>query len=491
MKRIFLCLWVLVILGSASVNAAESEPIEPQSVRFGHERAIQVVALSESTPITVGVYDLNYLRRVGGIAFGGVAVPDSPYQGLHIELDYDADAEDGSRFRVRVGSEWVLAPLYDWQLRPIVEFVDEGTHAAFSLFGSTVSGTGLVKSFEDSRPQLTEYNARFALAYHPAFQDTLLGLRLFQMDTAFVDLEGVFADLPKDKEGTRILGNGEVERSFRPETRAANDWALEMLFLAVALSRFESYVIVDVPVTIHFGISEGQLVVSGEPYFWFWRENELGEAEHLSAISELVFESTTVEGMPVFEYANPLVYGAVRTVMRYAAFLRYAQSQMCTQDWDDFVATVSLVDVYPDLRTPNVMYDLQQGCQEMPEDEFLVMLEWSGPYDLDLEIWSEDLQYIGDAWWFGGSSDITHGSQGAEWLAFQDEFASGRYVISAYFAGPPTDDAVEAILTVVWPDGRRQSIQQTLRYASPYDQWFALEVDADTHEVRVIDALGK
>lgn len=123
--------------------------------------------------------------------------------------------------------------------------------------------------------------------------------------------------------------------------------------------------------------------------------------------------------------------------------------------------------------------------------DLAVILEWEGEFDLDLEIWSEERNYIGNASWLGGSPDIFHGEHGAEWFVFQEQesydFSRGRFVISSYFYGPDTDESAWATLTVFLPDGSKKSIDQELYYLPPYDQWLAVEIDVDQEQFVVLD----
>ncbi len=135
----------------------------------------------------------------------------------------------------------------------------------------------------------------------------------------------------------------------------------------------------------------------------------------------------------------------------------------------------------------------ERGFFDPRPGELGVLLEWDGPYDLDLEIWSPERSYKGDASWLGRSPDAHDG--GREWFVFRDyglhDFSSGRYVVSPFFAGPETDDSVTARLTVVLPDGRRQTFRQEVGYWPPYDQWWALEVDADSGTALELEPFGE
>lgn len=134
-------------------------------------------------------------------------------------------------------------------------------------------------------------------------------------------------------------------------------------------------------------------------------------------------------------------------------------------------------------------------------DQLAVVLTWEGSVDLDLEIWTEDFQYLGCASVLGESPDITDGAKGEEWFVFEKQpidfngdtidFSTGRYVVSAYYFGPEPDDgigAVDATVKIIYPDGRVDIAQKgELWYSAPYDQWFAMLIDVDSQEYKILD----
>ncbi|GEM_PF-4033520 len=135
----------------------------------------------------------------------------------------------------------------------------------------------------------------------------------------------------------------------------------------------------------------------------------------------------------------------------------------------------------------------QQERHEPVRGQITAYLEWEGRFDLDLEVWSTEGNYLGDAHWIGRSPDILDGSHGQEWLAFKDyghyDLSRGRYILSPFFAGPETDEPVEARLRIVQSDGQEIRLQQDLYYHPPGDQWYAVEICADTGEVAILDSL--
>jgi S1-C subfamily serine protease len=140
----------------------------------------------------------------------------------------------------------------------------------------------------------------------------------------------------------------------------------------------------------------------------------------------------------------------------------------------------------------HIMLANEQTSFQLQSGELGVLLEWDGPYDLDLEIWSQERSFMGNASWLGRSPDAHRG--GREWFVFRDyghqDFSSGRYVISAYFSGPETDDSVTAKVTIMFPGGKEHSYQQGVSYWPPYDQWWVVEIDVDAETAIGLEPFG-
>src|SRR4051794_8170662 len=99
---------------------------------------------------------------------------------------------DGRRLWVHMwtrggGVKTVMAPIYDWQLIPIARFPDGEQHACFTLFGKLKDGI---------ETEARRDRGEKILNYHPAFEDTLLGLRLMQADIQILHPDA--CDLPAD-----------------------------------------------------------------------------------------------------------------------------------------------------------------------------------------------------------------------------------------------------------------------------------------------------
>jgi S1-C subfamily serine protease len=140
------------------------------------------------------------------------------------------------------------------------------------------------------------------------------------------------------------------------------------------------------------------------------------------------------------------------------------------------------------------------GFYEHRPDELAVVISWEGNVDLDLEIWSTDFEYMGKAYHIGDSPDISYGEQGEEWFAFTSfetpdggltDYSSGQYIVSVFYYGPePADEhgITEVTLEFYYPSGEKEVIFiEDLWYTPPYDQWFAMIVDADAGSYKLLD----
>lgn len=343
------------------------------------------------TMLRTAVRSRGFVRAIGGIAFDGVAVGKD---GLSISaLAYAANADDGSRLIVTVEnpagiSTSAVADLPDWQLVPIAKFAASDNPSCMTLFGD------LNNKFEQL---LRKSRGQRILNYHEAFQDTLLGLRLMQADILIFEPNA--CDLPADN-GIYLLGTGE-----NPPDVPRNSAAFESIHtLQTLLSErdggpYTSYVICDVEQSTEFSVEDGNLVVSGQPYWHCWRQDNermreiidqavadvvqmmLEDIQNNSAgavnnpwteekmgvelgarVDELAGDDTIIH---MDDYSrdlslalqhlqiNPEVYSALTHTMRYAAVFRNFR-QKSPEAYAAFVASLDQV-AYQPITTPTVL----------------------------------------------------------------------------------------------------------------------------------------
>ncbi len=314
-----------------------------------------------------------FVSSVGGVAFAGIAKPDDEISDDSISLAYDQTQPDGRRLIVVVAQDSLFPFLPNWQLVPIVEYANSEYHATVSLFGP-----GGNHEFYD-------------IVYHSAFQNTLLGVRLLQADIQFMDLD-VFWELPK-YQGRKILGTGETSENEQYDMRAATE-----IREALEDKRYQSWVLTDVDIPIEFWVTDDSLVLTGEPYYYFWysknfnprgvkHRNEL--VKQINMITDFIYtlrecdctdaaqdytskrdslieileqlEPSVIEvdGLTqlmkqktsALQKYSPNVFNAATTTMRYAAFFRYVKKTY-PDHWAVFLKEIEIVETMPTVRTP-------------------------------------------------------------------------------------------------------------------------------------------
>ncbi len=247
----------------------------------------------------------EFLKRVGGVAFSQLATNAT---GAHIVgLSYNHQNPDGSRLAVELETpdgekKNLVAPIYDWQLVPLAFYANSKWEACFTLFGETK------KEHPDPGERV--------LNYHPMFEDTLLGLRLFQADIVLMskiacnlpkwDEEDIrrrpkrMRGLPLPKVGSYILGAGES-----PPDIEANEarYATIKSWIKAQEQPYSSYLICDQDQGVRFFDNDGKLEFTGRPVWlcWYFQpEYRQARAELRASLSNLPFQR--VFGMDRDEY---------------------------------------------------------------------------------------------------------------------------------------------------------------------------------------------
>lgn len=207
-----------------------------------------------------GHYSSGGLGSVGGISFDKAARPSSGLSVSQISFQYDPLQADGNRLHLEINHKQVAVPLYDWMLIPVAKYANSGYNSCFTYFGTLVD--------KEAAKHILE-NDGHILNYHPDFYNTLLGLRLADMDLLF--MYNFTVELPESG-GKYILGGGEPEPSVNSN---------KMGFNALVTNRenainksgqsYRSYLICDYKQDISFSVIHDSLEISGNPYYYCWR----------------------------------------------------------------------------------------------------------------------------------------------------------------------------------------------------------------------------
>ncbi len=339
--RLFTLLLVFLSCISAS---AQHLTLGPQGLVNARARTLR-----DPTSLSRGVRSYAYLTRVGGVAFDQVASPARALRFSSLTLDYRPERSNGKRLVLTLDGQEVSAPIYDWQLIPIAKFADSPHNACFTLFGEL-----------DDLAQQRSVQARGGrvFGYHPAFVNTLMGLRLFQLDSLII--HPYSHDLIKS-DGRYVLGAGET----RPNLRANESGraAFVDFFRPIAYSdfpinqkqKFTSYVISDHGRSVSFDVKKGALSLTGQPGYYFWGKNPRGlnDRDKVTPLTDL---SNQVSKRPsMLRVINPAVWDAGVKLMRYSAFFRYFKQKHPTQ-WRAFMAQIDKAPApSPRVTTPAIM----------------------------------------------------------------------------------------------------------------------------------------
>ncbi len=325
----------------------------------------------------------RFVSKVGGVAFLQVAEPDESLKGVNIKYSYISKNQDGSRLRIIAGKDTLFPYLPDWQLIPIVKFAHSEYNSCVSLFGPQNDSTA------------------FDITYHPAFQNTLLGIRLLQADMALMDIS-TFWQLPTNN-GKKILGLGEKE----PDKYTAISTG-RTIHINKSLGNHQSWVFTDDNINVKFSIVDNKMQFTGYPYYYFWRidkneasayytkirllyieynnltkdhnskvkiynisqsasiereisilrekiknkESEISQIDY-EAICDEVATGLLKDKYSLFLEFNEPVYSASLNVVHYSAFFRYLKKSNSVT-WIQFYNKVSSVHTSPIVNTPTV-----------------------------------------------------------------------------------------------------------------------------------------
>jgi hypothetical protein len=239
---------------------------------------------------------------------------------------------DGGRLKVTLNHQELTAPLADWRLVPIAKYADSKYTACVTLFGHLDDGD--------------EQGDNFIINYHPDFANTLVGLRLFSLDHSLIDENAV--DLPKWNH-RYVLGLGETSPnkiSALPAFHSMEDMLLD--------GDYDSYLISDYKRVIRFQPRNGELSLSGYPYYYFWSAGPGSTLSRPKPIHKQQLSNQVSAHPELLRKINPAAWDTGVAVMRYAAFFRYCKKKY-PAEWKHLLSDLADVRVSPAITTPTVL----------------------------------------------------------------------------------------------------------------------------------------
>lgn len=273
----------------------------PAQYNLGPNRLVPAPAptIRNRTRLAIGLGSrprLSFVRRIGGVAADSVAMPSDSLKVRTIALAYSPSKDDGNRLSLIINGEAVAVRIYDWQLIPIARFANSDSYSCFTLFGE-LQNKALQAKF-------AKQNAEF-LNYHPAFVNTLMGLRLFQLDTLIINQYSY--DLVKDG-NSYILGAGESA----PDLRANRNGLATYRGYAkqnVKLFNRTSYVISDYRRQVIFDVQNNFLNIQAQPSYYFWTHDTEALQEFKTGAAQRAVINDLFAQVQKYTRANPGLNG--------------------------------------------------------------------------------------------------------------------------------------------------------------------------------------
>lgn len=251
-------------------------------LQLGPQRLVSMPAppLRNTTRLSIGLPKgvgarprISFVGRIGGVAFDSKAKPQNGTVVNSVSMNYSPTMPDGERLVLTIDGKPVSAPIYDWQLVPIAKFANSNSYSCFTLFGNLNN--------EEQQAEVIKNKGKI-LNYHQDFVNTLIGLRLFQLDNLIIN--NYAYELPEDNRGY-VLGAGEspdIEKNLKGFVAYRNfEEENKDLF-----AEETSYVISDREEQVTFDLKNNKLNIYGDPSYYFWQTDEeallglfTGEAE--------------------------------------------------------------------------------------------------------------------------------------------------------------------------------------------------------------------
>jgi hypothetical protein len=239
--------------------------------------------------------DKRTMAVVGGVMFTATATPASNDVAQCPDLNIDAKNPDGKHLKAKFGTRQGQARIFDWEMLPLVQFVDDGEAALYT-------------DVDQAR-------------YHRAFQNNLAGLNLFLLDNV-AEME----DFPR----AHLLIENDIPGypQSKPSAETLAAWAQVKPILSFSAG-FTQMIFVDKDVDFKFNLAGSDLTISGTPYWLLLRTKTDGSGQIVGEVKDTGLVRMT----------NPAIYDSMYRISKFAAFFRYVK-ESCPTNWKVFLNEV-------------------------------------------------------------------------------------------------------------------------------------------------------
>jgi hypothetical protein len=293
---------------------------------FAEQQSLLVTATDSQ------VFSFAVASRVGGVILQAVAQPET--SSGNVSISYDSKAQDGHRFKIKIGDETSEVLAHDWGMIPLIRFVDMGQTAAMSLLGRPKN--------EAERKSSSIFSRTMFIEIHPALRDTVLGNNFIFTDAMLVDGAPGAIRHVTESFSEPIPGYSDLAKFDEAKSSEAAERVEEQLLK----SKWNTYIFTDVNVKFTFSIREHRLEMTGEPYYAFLLVDDDKETSELNSQLTEIFQNNKI-----LQDLNPKIYELDRKAFQLAALLRNFKAGNSEQ-WKVLVDRVSHEPREPSMETP-------------------------------------------------------------------------------------------------------------------------------------------
>jgi hypothetical protein len=294
---------------------------------FAEQQSLLVAAVGPAQ-----VFSFEVASQVGGVILQAVAEPENTSDKVNVSYDHTAD--DGHRFKVKIGTKTGEIAAPDWEVIPLIKFVNTPHTAAMSLLGKPKT--------EAERRSSSFFSRTMFIEIHPDFRDTVLGNNFIFTDAMLVDgspgdIRNVTESFSEPIHGYSDLANFDAAKSSEAASEIED---------TLSQGGWNTYIFTDVDVKFVFGIKDKVLQVTGEPYYAFLQVDPEGKTSKLNnELTESFRKNASIEAL------NPKIYALDRKAFQIAAVLRSFKTGDSEQ-WTVLVNKVAREVPEPSMETP-------------------------------------------------------------------------------------------------------------------------------------------
>lgn len=437
--------------------------------------------LMNTLPMREVVHSQKVVGSVGGISYDQVAKPESTLQITSLTIEYAQNNFNGERLMLNINGKKVYTSLFDWQLIPIAKFADSESYSCFTYFGDLAN-----QKFD----QLVLDNGGHILNYHPSFSNTLLGLRLMDMDLLY--MYNFTCDLPK-LDNKYILGGGEIIPDINSNILGYNNFIFHINTIKKDLKQnFRSYILSDYNRSLTFSIQNDSLKLNEYPFYFCWRLKSDNPAFNPTAVRNsiiLTYEKKRTDEMFIIDslIAKADLYKKYYDLYSGGTFIDLVNLSNDRQIRVDFLKRYYLSDLYNLLI--NISYDLEANSPEYLEEFSIRMSNTEILKKTNPAVWDANVKVMRYAAFFR----YLKLNYPVQWLAFLHELEGivpKPEVITPTVIFDTGNSVIEnALLKVSVHNSSAQKVVQC--YPNPFNDFIILNNSNEMERISIYGTDGR